>query len=106
MTQIDSMQPGQGTEPETLPDTSPERMDPNSQAAEAPPKEKEKLDMVEMAVTFVSPALFGKLLILYFGSNYSSKPGQGYGIGLVVTIIFTVAMLIRFIWRYKDYAEE
>ncbi|PKL74716.1 MAG: hypothetical protein CVV27_19070 [Candidatus Melainabacteria bacterium HGW-Melainabacteria-1] len=67
---------------------------------------KPKLDITEMAISFVMPALFGKLLILYFGSNYSSKPGQGYGIGLSITILFTLVMLGRFVWRYKDYSED
>lgn len=67
---------------------------------------KDKIDMVEMAVAFVSPALFGKLGILFFGSNYSAHPGKGYGIGLSLSILFTLVMLGRFVWRYRHYSED
>ncbi len=50
--------------------------------------------------------MFGKLLIFYFGSNFSSNPGEGYGIGLSFAIIFTLAMAGRFIWKYRDYQED
>ncbi|MEZ0371222.1 MAG: hypothetical protein ACAI44_19165 [Candidatus Sericytochromatia bacterium] len=69
-------------------------------------EKKGKIDMVEMAVSFLSPALLGKVMILYFGSNFSSKPGKGYGIGLSLAILFTLVMLGRFVWRYKDYSED
>lgn len=69
-------------------------------------KPRPKLDMTEMLITYLSPAVFCKLLVLFFGSYYSSHPGEGYGIGLVICIIFTLVMLGRFVWKYKDLGEE
>lgn len=69
-------------------------------AAQAP-----KLDLIEMTVSFVSPALFGKVCIAYFGSMYSAQPGKGWGIALCAAILFTVTMLMRFVWRYRHYSE-
>lgn len=50
---------------------------------------------------FLLPTLIGKLFILYFGLNYSEYPGEGYGIGLVISILFTVMMLGLFLWKYR-----
>jgi len=69
-------------------------------------EESPKLNLMEMAITFVSPALVGKLLIVYFGSMYSAHPGQGYGVALSVSILFTLTMIGRFLWKYRNYAEE
>lgn len=69
-------------------------------------KPRQQINMTEMAVTFVSPALFGKMMLLYFGSMYSQHPGEGYGIGLCCAIVFTLTMVGRFIWKYKDYSED
>lgn len=73
---------------------------------DAAEQRKTQINMVEMAVSFVSPALFGKLCILYFGSMYSAHPGKGYGIALLVSISFTLVMLGRFVWRYRHYSED
>lgn len=68
--------------------------------------ERPKLDMTEMFITYISPAVFGKLLTLFFGSYYSSHPGEGYGIGLVICIVFTLVMLARFVWKYRHFGED
>jgi hypothetical protein len=67
---------------------------------------KSKLDLKDFFIMSLCPLMFGKLLIFYFGSNFSSNPGEGYGIGLSFAIIFTLAMAGRFIWKYRDYQEE
>lgn len=59
----------------------------------------------DLIFAFLLPTLLGKLLILYFGSNYSTFPGEGYGYGLIVSILFTVFMVGRFLWRYRDYRD-
>lgn len=64
-----------------------------------------KLELKPLVITFVCPTLFGKAMILYFGLNYSDHPGEGYGIGLAVSVIFTLFMLGRFVWKYRDYTE-
>lgn len=80
---------------------------PDTQHSEAPEAvTRPKLDMTEMFITYISPAVFGKLLTLFFGSYYSSHPGEGYGIGLVICIVFTLAMLARFVWKYRHLGEE
>jgi hypothetical protein len=53
-------------------------------------------------VSFLMPTLIGKSFVLYFGLNYSSYPGEGYGYGLVASIAFTVFMLLRFVWRFRN----
>lgn len=78
---------------------------PESPATDAAPP-KQELNMVEMAVTFVCPALVTKILLFYFGSMYSMHPGEGYGIALCCTIAFTLIMLSRFVWRYRNYTED
>lgn len=50
---------------------------------------------------FFFPTVVGKILILYFGSNYSTYPGEGYGYGLILAVFFTVFSLGRFFWRYR-----
>lgn len=69
-------------------------------------KSKSKLDLKDFFIMSLCPLMFGKLLIFYFGSNFSSNPGEGYGIGLSLAVIFTLAMAGRFIWKYRDYQED
>lgn len=52
------------------------------------------------------PTLFGKSLVVYFGLNYSEFPGEGYGYGLTLSIIFTLSMLGRFVWKYRNIEDE
>jgi hypothetical protein len=51
---------------------------------------------------FLLPLLINKGFMLYFGLNYASNPGDGYGYGLTATIIFMILTLGRFLWKYKD----
>lgn len=69
-------------------------------------KPKTKMDLKDMFVMSLCPLMFGKLLIFYFGSNFSSNPGEGYGIGLSAAIVFTLVMAGRFVWKYRDYQDE
>lgn len=48
------------------------------------------------------PLLLNKALMLYFGLNYSSFPGDGYGYGLAATFFFLFFTLGRFIWKYRN----
>ncbi|MGE3727019.1 MAG: hypothetical protein AB7I41_15770 [Candidatus Sericytochromatia bacterium] len=75
-------------------------------AQEARKNSKSKLDLKDLFIMSLCPLMFGKLLIFYFGSNFSSNPGEGYGIGLSLAILFTLAMAGRFVWKYRDYQEE
>lgn len=86
--------------PEIMPKITPKL------AQEAVENSKSKLDLKDFFIMSLCPLMFGKLLIFYFGSNFSSNPGEGYGIGLSFAIIFTLAMAGRFIWKYRDYQED
>ena len=69
--------------------------------------EKRNKDQIlgKWTLTFLSPTLFGKVLILYFGLNYSSSPGEGYGIGLALSILFTISSLAAFLWSNRNYVD-
>jgi hypothetical protein len=51
---------------------------------------------------FIVPVLFNKMFMLYFGLNYSAHPGEGYGYGLLATIVFFIFTCARFIWKYRN----
>ncbi len=51
---------------------------------------------------FLIPVLINKMFMYYFGVNYSNYPGQGYGYGLIATILFLLFTCGRLIWKYWD----
>lgn len=53
-------------------------------------------------IAFLMPTLIGKSLVVYFGLHYSEFPGEGYGYGLAGSMLFTVTMLGRFLWKYRN----
>ena len=67
---------------------------------------KNKLELRPLIITFLCPTLLGKALVLYFGLNYSESPGEGYGYGLAFSMIFTVMMLGRFLWKFRHYDDS
>ncbi len=67
--------------------------------------QKSKLKLGDLILAFLMPTLFGKSLVLYFGLNYSNYPGEGYGYGLIAAIAFTLTMVARFLWKYRDYED-
>lgn len=69
--------------------------------AKAP--EKKKLKITDLLMPFLFPTIVGKTLILYFGLNYANYPDEGYGVGLICAIVFTVFMLTRFVWKFRHY---
>ncbi len=60
------------------------------------PDAKEFMAFLRIALV---PMMVTKVLILYFGINYSNHPGEGYGYGLAVVCAFTVISSLIFIWR-------
>jgi hypothetical protein len=68
-------------------------------------KQKNNLSLFDLIVAFLFPTLIGKSLIYYFGLNYSNSPGEGYGIGLIISILFTACMIGRFLWKYRNYED-
>jgi hypothetical protein len=55
--------------------------------------------------SFLMPTLIGKSLVLYFGLMYSDHPGDGYGYGLVLSILFTFISLVLFAWKYRNHED-
>jgi hypothetical protein len=70
-------------------------------------KEKpvKKLELANFLIAFLMPMLIGKTLIMYFGSYYASYPGEGYGYGLAASIAFTIGMVARFLWTFRNYED-
>jgi hypothetical protein len=64
-----------------------------------------RLQLKDLLIAFVLPTLLGKSLIIYFGLNYSDHPDEGYGIGLVLSILFTLLMMGRFVWKFRNYED-
>jgi len=60
-----------------------------------------KIHYLDLIVAFLMPTLVGKVLVLVFGQLYSRFPGEGYGYGLSLAIFFTLAMVARFLWKYR-----
>lgn len=54
---------------------------------------------------YLIPTLVGMGFILYCGANYAQFPGRGFGFGLLLSVIFTLATLGMFLWRYRDYED-
>ncbi len=65
------------------------------------PKNRRRI-LTDFAKSFLMPTLIGKSFVLYFGINYSAYPDEGYGYGLIASIVFTVTSLVLFAWKYKD----
>lgn len=57
---------------------------------------------VDFMKTLLIPLLINKAFMLYFGINYSSNPGQGYGYGLIATVVILVGGLVLFFWKYRN----
>ncbi len=70
-----------------------------------PPCQRGKIPLYSIIMSLALLVVFGKSLIVYFGSKYSTEPGEGYGYGLVMMILFTVSSAGRFIWKYRDYGD-
>ncbi len=52
--------------------------------------------------TLLVPLLLNKFLMMYFGLNFSEHPGDGYGYGLAASIVFLLASVGLFIWKYRN----
>ena len=72
---------------------------------EIPKKKNTELKAFDMLVMFGMPMLVGKCFILYFGARYSNEPGEGYGYYLCASIAFTIFMVAKFLWKYRNYVD-
>jgi hypothetical protein len=50
---------------------------------------------------FLVPTLANKALLIYFGINYSAYPGEGYGYGVIASVVFLLLGVFRFVWKYR-----
>lgn len=50
---------------------------------------------------FIVPVLINKGVMLYFGLEFANHPGEGYGYGLLATILFLLFTVSRFLWKYR-----
>lgn len=57
--------------------------------------------MKDFVVVFAFPTIVNKVFMVYFGLQYSNYPGEGYGYGLVATILFLSFTMGRLIWKYR-----
>lgn len=58
--------------------------------------------MKDFLKVFLVPLIINKMLMFYFGLMYSEYPGEGYGYGLIGTILFLLFNCGRFIWKYRN----
>jgi len=61
-----------------------------------------KTILKDFILAFLVPTLVNKMFMLYFGLNYSEFPGEGYGYGLVASLLFLVFSLVRLVWKYRN----
>lgn len=65
-------------------------------------QEVKKAVLADFIKVLVLPLLINKGFMLYFGLNYSNNPGEGYGYGLIATILFLFFTIGRFLWKYRN----
>ena len=54
----------------------------------APVEKNTELSLTSFIPTFLIPLIFTKTALLFFGINWGNHPGQGYGYGFFVAILF------------------
>lgn len=59
----------------------------------------------DLLMTFLFPMLVGKVVFIFVGAEYASNPGEGWGYLLTAVGLFTLAMIARFLWRYRNYRD-
>lgn len=62
------------------------------------PHDPDAKQFLAFARTLVLPLIVIKVILLYFGLNYSQYPDEGYGYGLAATIAFSLASFAYFLW--------
>lgn len=72
-----------------------------SSESPAPDPQKKNQQLYHFIRAFFGPTILGKIAVLYFGLNYSQYPGDGYGYGLILSVVVTVGLLIRFVYKYR-----
>jgi hypothetical protein len=68
-----------------------------------PEKSPTKITAFDFIIAFLLPTLIGKGLVIWFGALYSEYPGMGYGWAMIGAGVFTLSMIARFLWKYRNY---
>lgn len=68
----------------------------------SPPKGPPSNVLKDFLRAFLLPTILNKFLLLYFGLNYAEHPGEGYGYGVIASILFLLFSIGRFLWVYRD----
>lgn len=55
----------------------------------------------DFLIVFLGPTIVNKVFMVYFGLQYANYPGDGYGYGLIATIIILFITMGRLIWKYR-----
>lgn len=58
--------------------------------------------MWDFLKVLLGPLLINKFFMMYFGLQYSQYPDQGYGYGLIATVIILFVTVGSFIWKYRN----
>lgn len=73
----------------------------SDEKAPSDPNDPDLGQFLSFVRTFIMPMIVIKFFLLYFGLNYSQYPGEGYGYGLVATLIVTVCSFAYFLWSNR-----
>lgn len=63
---------------------------------------KQNKVLIDFLKAFLMPVMVNKIFMMYFGLNYSEKPGEGYGYGLALTVFVLLFTIGRFLWKYRN----
>ena len=66
----------------------------------AEPKNSGSATIRDFAKVFLVPTLLNKAFMVYFGLKFAENPGEGYGYGLIATVLFLLATMGFFLYRY------
>lgn len=58
--------------------------------------------LADFVKVLIMPLVVNKAFMMYFGIQYSNYPGEGYGVGLVITILILFGVVGRFLWKYRN----
>ncbi|MBL7543383.1 MAG: hypothetical protein JNL11_06175 [Bdellovibrionaceae bacterium] len=70
--------------------------------SKAPKTEYKPQVLKDFLLAFLVPTIVNKVFMVYFGIQYANYKDEGYGYGLVATILFLFFTMGRLVWKYRD----